>query len=183
MGSGKAGSVSFSAGEVIVYPSHGVGKVAGIEEQEVAGMKLELLVLTFERERMTIRLPKGKVPGSGLRHVMDAATAGKVLDLLGGKAKKSRDLWARRSQVYDAKLVSGDPMVLAEVVRDLWRPADAEPASHSERTIYDNAIARLASELALSLDKSETEAVALAEGRMAARKGGAKDDEAERAAA
>ncbi len=174
-----------SKGDTVVYPAHGVGKVADVETQEVAGLKLELLVLTFAKERMTVRVPRARVKSSGLRRVVDADGAAKVLDILGGRGRRSRGLWSRRAQEYEGKINSGDIASLAEVVRDLYRSSTAEAASYSERGIYENAFARLVSELAVALDKTETEAASLAEARMAARKpaAGAQDDDAEAEAA
>ncbi|MDH5488708.1 MAG: CarD family transcriptional regulator [Rhodospirillaceae bacterium] len=138
----------FSKGDFVVYPTHGVGQVVGIEKQEVAGYKLQLFVISFESERMTLSVPVDKAVGSGLRKlsskkVMDAAMA-----TLKGRARVKRTMWSRRAQEYEAKINSGDPVSIAEVVRDLHRRADQPDQSFSERQIYEQAMERLASEVA-----------------------------------
>ncbi|MDH3335785.1 MAG: CarD family transcriptional regulator [Rhodospirillaceae bacterium] len=138
----------FSKGDFVVYPTHGVGQVIGIEKQEVAGYKLQLFVISFESERMTLSVPVDKAVGSGLRKlsskkVMDAAMA-----TLKGRARVKRTMWSRRAQEYEAKINSGDPVSIAEVVRDLHRRADQPDQSFSERQIYEQAMERLASEVA-----------------------------------
>ncbi|MDH5773165.1 MAG: CarD family transcriptional regulator, partial [Rhodospirillaceae bacterium] len=137
-----------SKGDFVVYPTHGVGQVVGIEKQEVAGYKLQLFVISFESERMTLSVPVDKAVGSGLRKlsskkVMDAAMA-----TLKGRARVKRTMWSRRAQEYEAKINSGDPVSIAEVVRDLHRRADQPDQSFSERQIYEQAMERLASEVA-----------------------------------
>lgn len=146
----------FSKGDFVVYPTHGVGQVIGIEKQEVAGHKLQLFVISFESERMTLSVPVDKAIGSGLRKlsskkVMDAAMA-----TLKGRARVKRTMWSRRAQEYEAKINSGDPVAIAEVVRDLHRRADQPDQSFSERQIYEQALDRLASEVA-AVDKVDME--------------------------
>lgn len=154
----KAPALSFEVGQKVVYPAHGVGTVDAVEEQEIAGFKLELVVLRFEREKMVLRVPMAKVASSGLRPASDRKEAEATLGLLSGRAKKSKAIWARRAQDYETKINSGAIASLAEVVRDLYRPDGVEPASFSERSILENAMARLCGELAVSLDVTETEA-------------------------
>ena len=176
MVSSKAAPHDFAAGDTIVYPAHGVGTVASIEETEVAGYKLELLVLNFAREKMTVRVPRAKVKSSGLRKVVTAAEAEAVLDALSGRARRSRGLWSRRAQEYEGKINSGDLSSIAEVVRDLHR-AGGDPGSYSERNIYESAFARLVGELAVALDRSETEATAMAHAKLGQRVRAAGADE------
>lgn len=177
MGSTKAATHDFAADDAIVYPAHGVGKVVSIEETEVAGYKLELLVLHFAREKMTVRVPRAKVATSGLRKVVTAQEAERVLGMLSGRAKRSRGLWSRRAQDYEGKINSGDLASLAEVVRDLHRAA-GDTGSYSERNIYESAFARLVGELAVALDRSETEAAAMAHDKLGQRvRGGATDED------
>jgi len=179
-----AASLTFAVGQSVVYPAHGLGKITAIEEQEVAGFKLDLIVVTFDKDRMVLRIPKGKAEGLGLRMVSGAEVAEKVLDLIGGRPKKNRSLWARRAAEFEAKIKTGDLMVVAEVVRDLGRPDYDMNASYSERNIYEAALERVVRELAAIRDISETEATALVQARITARgKAGLGDVEDDESAA
>ncbi|MBY0431790.1 MAG: CarD family transcriptional regulator [Rhodospirillales bacterium] len=139
---------SFSQGDYVVYPTHGVGKVIAIESQSVAGMNLQLFVITFDRDRMTLRVPVTKAKKSGLRKLSTTKVMETALATLRGRAKVKRTMWSRRAQEYEAKINSGDPVSIAEVVRDLHRNANQPDQSYSERQIYEAALERLASELA-----------------------------------
>ena len=139
---------TFSEGDYVVYPTHGVGKVASIERQRIAGHELELFVITFDRDRMTLRVPVPKARMSGLRKLSSRVVMDNALDKLRGRAKVKRAMWSRRAQEYEAKINSGDPISIAEVVRDLHRNANQPDQSYSERQIYEAALERLASELA-----------------------------------
>ncbi len=139
---------SFSEGDYVVYPTHGVGKVESIERQRIAGHELELFVITFDRDRMTLRVPVPKAKQSGLRKLSSSKVMETALDKLRGRAKVKRAMWSRRAQEYEAKINSGDPISIAEVVRDLHRSANQPDQSYSERQIYEAALERLASELA-----------------------------------
>lgn len=139
---------SFSEGDYVVYPTHGVGKVESIELQRIAGHELELFVITFDRDRMTLRVPVPKAKKSGLRKLSSPVTMDTALSTLRGRAKVKRAMWSRRAQEYEAKINSGDPISIAEVVRDLHRNANQPDQSYSERQIYEAALERLASELA-----------------------------------
>ena len=139
---------TFSEGDYVVYPTHGVGKVASIERQRIAGHELELFVITFDRDRMTLRVPVPKARMSGLRKLSSRTVMDDALDKLRGRAKVKRAMWSRRAQEYEAKINSGDPVSIAEVVRDLHRNANQPDQSYSERQIYEAALERLASELA-----------------------------------
>jgi len=138
----------FKTGESIVYPSHGVGRIVDIDEQEVAGMTLALFVIDFEKDKMTWRVPVGKANSVGMRKLADEATVKKALDTVKGRARVKRTMWSRRAQEYEAKINSGDPVAIAEVVRDLHRGADQPDQSYSERQMYQAALDRLARELA-----------------------------------
>ena len=138
----------FSEGDFVVYPTHGVGKVASIERQRIAGHELELFVITFDRDRMTLRVPVPKARNSGLRKLSSRSVMDNALEKLRGRAKVKRAMWSRRAQEYEAKINSGDPISIAEVVRDLHRNANQPDQSYSERQIYEAALERLASELA-----------------------------------
>lgn len=141
-------SVSFAEGDYVVYPTHGVGRVVAIENQEIGGMKLQLFVITFDRDRMTLRVPITKAQKSGLRKLSSRTVMDTALSTLKGRAKVKRTMWSRRAQEYEAKINSGDPISIAEVVRDLHRNANQPDQSYSERQIYEAALERLASELA-----------------------------------
>lgn len=138
----------FSEGDFVVYPTHGVGKVSAIEHQRIAGYDLDLFVITFDRDRMTLRVPVPKAKKSGLRRLSSRSVMEMALSTLRGRAKVKRTMWSRRAQEYEAKINSGDPVSIAEVVRDLHRHANQPDQSYSERQIYEAALERLASELA-----------------------------------
>ncbi len=141
-------SLEFDKGDYVVYPTHGVGKVTGIETQEIAGQELTLFVIQFEKERMTLRVPISKAKASGLRRLSNRKVIDSALKTLKGKSRAKRTMWSRRAQEYEAKINSGDPVSIAEVVRDLHRNADQPDQSYSERQMYQAALDRLARELA-----------------------------------
>ena len=149
--------VSFSEGDYVVYPTHGVGQVVAVETQEIGGMKLQLFVITFDRDRMTLRVPVTKAQKSGLRKLSPRSVMETALSTLKGRAKVKRTMWSRRAQEYEAKINSGDPVSIAEVVRDLHRNANQPDQSYSERQIYEAALERLASELA-AVESIDTQA-------------------------
>lgn len=132
----------------MVYPTHGVGKVMGIVNEEIAGHRLQLIVVTFDENRMTLRVPVAKARSSGLRKLASRKLLDTALATLKGRARIKRTMWSRRAQEYEAKINSGDPVAIAEVVRDLHRNAGQPDQSFSERQIYEAALDRLASELA-----------------------------------
>jgi CarD family transcriptional regulator len=147
----------FKLGDFVVYPTHGVGKVSEIETQEIAGHKLELFVITFDRERMTLKVPITKATTSGLRRLSSRKIMDDALTTLKGQARTKRTMWSRRAQEYEAKINSGNPVFIAEVVRDLHREPDQPDQSFSERQIYEAARDRLAIELA-AVDSTDMEA-------------------------
>jgi len=142
-----AKALAFDVGDYVVYPKHGVGRVVELQNEEIAGMKLELYVLRFEKERMTLRVPVNKVEAIGMRKLSSDKTLREALDTLKGKPKVKRTMWSRRAQEYEAKINSGDPLAIAEVVRDLHRNSGQPDQSFSERQIYEAALDRLAAEL------------------------------------
>ena len=144
-----ANKLPFSSGDYVVYPTHGVGKVIGIEKQEIAGFELRLFIISFDSEKMTLRVPIDKVKGSGLRKISSRDKMQSAMTTLRGRARAKRTMWSRRAQEYEAKINSGDPVSIAEVVRDLHRAADQPDQSYSERQMYEAALERLADELAL----------------------------------
>ena len=142
----------FKANEFIVYPAHGVGRITGIEEQEIAGMALELFVITFDKEKLTLRVPTGKLASVGMRKLADDSIVKKAMDTLKGRARIKRTMWSRRAQEYVAKINSGDLISIAEVVRDLYRSEAQPEQSYSERQLYEDALDRMAREIA-AVDK------------------------------
>ena len=138
----------FKANEYIVYPAHGVGRIIAIEEQEIAGMALELFVINFEKEKLTLRVPTGKLESVGMRKLADEGVVKKAMDTLKGRARVKRTMWSRRAQEYVAKINSGDLISIAEVVRDLYRSEAQPEQSYSERQLYEDALDRMARELA-----------------------------------
>ncbi|WP_404382226.1 CarD family transcriptional regulator [Caenispirillum salinarum] len=149
--------VPFTAGDFVVYPAHGVGRVLEVEKQTIAGHELELFVVSFERERMTLRIPVTKAKTSGLRKLSSKKAMDSALTTLKGRARVKRAMWSRRAQEYEAKIISGDPVAIAEVVRDLHRSATQPEQSFSERQIYEQALERLSHELA-AVEQIEPEA-------------------------
>jgi CarD family transcriptional regulator len=140
--------VAFKTNEFIVYPAHGVGQITAIEEQEVAGFTLELYVISFVKDKMTLKVPTPKVASVGMRKLAEADVVKKALDTLMGRARIKRTMWSRRAQEYEAKINSGDLVSIAEVVRDLYR-SDVQPEqSYSERQLYEAALDRMAREIA-----------------------------------
>ena len=138
----------FKTNEYIVYPAHGVGRIVGIEEQEIAGMALELFVITFEKDKMTLRVPTGKLQSVGMRKLSDDNIVQKAIETLKGRARVKRTMWSRRAQEYEAKINSGDLVSIAEVVRDLYRSESQPEQSYSERQLYEAALDRMAREIA-----------------------------------
>ena len=143
-----APALIFDVGDYVVYPKHGVGKVMEVQSSEIAGMNLELYVLRFEKERMTLRVPTNKAESVGMRKLSSDKTVREAMAILKGKPRVKRTMWSRRAQEYEAKINSGDLASIAEVVRDLFRPDDAPEQSYSERQIFEAASSRLARELA-----------------------------------
>jgi CarD family transcriptional regulator len=150
----SAKPVEFKSGDHVVYPTHGVGTVQGIETMSAAGYALQVIVVTFDENRMTLRVPVGKAASSGLRKLASGEAMAEALDTLRGRARVKRTMWSRRAQEYEAKINSGDPVQIAEVVRDLHRNAGQPDQSFSERQIYEQALDRLAAELA-AIDRTD----------------------------
>ena len=140
--------LEFSIGDHVDYPAHGVGSVIGVETQEVAGYALEVYVITFDHEKMTLRVPTKKAKTAGLRALAAGNVVSQALTTLKGRARVKRTMWSRRAQEYEAKINSGDPVSIAEVLRDLRRNTEQAEQSYSERQIYQAALERLARELA-----------------------------------
>ncbi len=158
--------LDFKANDHVVYPTHGVGKIMRIEEQEVAGIKLELFVITFDKDKMTLRVPTTKAKAVGMRKLSSPDIVATALNTLKGRARIKRTMWSRRAQEYEAKINSGDLVSIAEVVRDLHRASGQPEQSYSERQLYEAALARMAREVAAVEKIDETAAVKRVEGAL-----------------
>ena len=158
--------LDFKANDHVVYPTHGVGRITRVEEQEIAGMKLEVFVITFEKDKMTLRVPTAKAKAVGMRKLSSPDTVASALNTLKGRARIKRTMWSRRAQEYEAKINSGDLVSIAEVVRDLHRAGGQPEQSYSERQLYEAALARMARELAAVERIDEQAAVKRVEGAL-----------------
>ncbi len=138
----------FRPNDFVVYPAHGVGKIVSIEEQEIAGMRLELFVISFEKDKMTLRVPTARASEIGMRGLSSPDLVAKALETLKGRARVKRAMWSRRAQEYEQKINSGDLLSIAEVVRDLHRNDEQREQSYSERQLYEAALERLTREVA-----------------------------------
>ena len=148
----------FRPNEFVVYPAHGVGQIIAVEEQEIAGIKLELFVVSFEKDKMTLRVPTHKASEIGMRSLSSPEVIEKAMTTLKGKARVKRAMWSRRAQEYEQKINSGDLIAIAEVVRDLHRNDDQREQSYSERQLYEAALERLTREVAAVDDGDEISA-------------------------
>ncbi|HDR28087.1 CarD family transcriptional regulator [Rhodovulum sp.] len=144
----KTKKAEFRPNDYVVYPAHGVGKIVSIEEQEIAGIPLELFVISFEKDKMTLRVPTNKATEIGMRSLSTPDIVSKAMATLKGKARVKRAMWSRRAQEYEQKINSGDLISIAEVVRDLHRTDDQREQSYSERQLYEAALERLTREVA-----------------------------------
>ncbi len=144
----KSKKPEFSPNDYVVYPAHGVGQIMSIESQEIAGIPLELFVISFEKDKMTLRVPTNKATEVGMRSLSSPDVVDKAMTTLKGKAKVKRAMWSRRAQEYEQKINSGDLIAIAEVVRDLHRSDDQREQSYSERQLYEAALERLTREVA-----------------------------------
>jgi CarD family transcriptional regulator len=153
----------FKTTEFIVYPAHGVGQIVAIEEQEVAGHKLELFVIDFQKDKMRLKVPVAKAATIGMRKLSETDYVERALKVVQGRARVKRTMWSRRAQEYDAKINSGDLISISEVVRDLYRADNQPEQSYSERQLYEAALDRMAREIAAVNRMSDTEAVRLIE--------------------
>jgi CarD family transcriptional regulator len=159
----SARPLQFQTGETVVYPAHGIGHIAAIEEQEFAGCKLELFVVFFVKDKLTVRVPVGKAAAIGMRKLADPSLVQHALNVLTGRPRINRAMWSRRAAEYQAKVNSGDLIAVAEVVRDLYRAPNQPEASYSERGLYESALGTLTGEISAVNDVTETEALSLIE--------------------
>jgi CarD family transcriptional regulator len=170
----------FKTGEFVVYPAHGVGQITGIEDQEIAGFNLELFVINFEQDKLTLRVPIAKIESAGMRKLASEEIVTKALKTVRGRARVKRTMWSRRAQEYEAKINSGSLISISEVVRDLFRSENQPEQSYSERQLYEAALERMSREISAVNKISATESVALIEKNLAlAPKRGPKNEEGE----
>ncbi len=156
----RPSKLAFKNKEFVVYPSHGVGQITSVERQEVAGHELELYVITFAKDKMTLRVPTNKSDAVGMRKLSEPKVITQAIDTLKGKAKVKRTMWSRRAQEYEAKINSGDLIAIAEVVRDLFRSDKQPEQSYSERQLFEAAIDRMAREVAAADNMDDEAAIA-----------------------
>lgn len=180
---------SFKVGELVVYPAHGVGKITNVEEQEIAGIKLELYIVDFEKEKLRLKVPTNRAEQKGMRHLADRSMIEQAMKVIRGRARIKRTMWSRRAQEYDAKINSGDMIAVSEVIRDLYRSDRQPEQSYSERQLFEQALARFARELAAVRKVDEDQCIKELEDFLArnAKRGAAsaekvEDDTAEEAA-
>ncbi|MGR3485863.1 MAG: CarD family transcriptional regulator [Paracoccaceae bacterium] len=145
----------FKIGDFVVYPSHGVGRIAGVETEEVAGFELEMFVVVFEKDKMTLRVPVAKAIDVGMRPLSPPDIVAHAMKTLKGKAKVKKAMWSRRAQEYEQKINSGDLIAIAEVVRDLHRGDEQREQSYSERQLYEAALERMTREIAATAGSDE----------------------------
>ena len=141
-------NLDFKIGEVVVYPKHGVGEIIKIEQMEIASIKTKFYVVKMEQSKLIIRVPLDKQDEVGLRKISSKKIIDDVFEVLKLKPKIRRIMWSRRAQEYETKIFSGDPIKIAEVVRDLFRKNSQAEQSYSERQMFQVAIERLAREVA-----------------------------------
>lgn len=157
---------NFRKGEYVVYPAHGVGMIEGVETAVISGMEVKLYAITFEKDRMRLKIPVKKAQTSGLRRLSSTSRLKDAIKTLKGRARIRRTMWSRRAQEYETKINSGDPIAIAEVLRDLKRSNDDSEQSYSERQIYQSALERLAREIAAVEQLTEDKAAAKVEKAM-----------------
>ena len=177
--------LGFRTGEYVVYPAHGVGLIVSIEEQEVAGLTLELFVISFEQDKLTLRVPVSKIKSVGMRKLAEEPVVKRSLETVTGRARVKRTMWSRRAQEYEAKINSGDLIAISEVVRDLYRSDDQPEQSYSERQLFEQAMDRMSREIGAVNKLTITEAIQLIEKQLAKspRRGPKTEPDAEEAAA
>jgi CarD family transcriptional regulator len=159
--------LGFKTGEYVVYPAHGVGVIVSIEEQEVAGLTLELFVISFEQDKLTLRVPVAKIKSVGMRKLAEEDMVTQALATVTGRARVKRTMWSRRAQEYEAKINSGDLIAISEVVRDLYRSEEQPEQSYSERQLFEQAMDRMSREIGAVNKLTLTEAVQLIEKNLA----------------
>lgn len=174
----KKDGQDFSTGDYVVYPTHGVGSVEGIETAKIGGMEVSMYKIVFKTDRMILRVPVMTARAKGLRKLASGDRLAEAMNTLKGRAKVKRTMWSRRAQEYESKINSGDPVAIAEVLRDLKRSNDDVEQSFSERQIYQSALSRLAREVAAVEKMTENDAASKLEGLMGKIKKAAANDQA-----
>jgi CarD family transcriptional regulator len=164
-------NIDFKKGDYVVYPAHGVGQIEGVETQTISGMQVSLYTISFEKDRMRLKVPTFKAKASGLRKLASGERLKDAMKTLQGRARIRRTMWSRRAQEYETKINSGDPVAIAEVLRDLKRSNDDTEQSYSERQIYQSALQRLAREVAAVQKITEDKAAEKLEGIMGKKEG------------
>ncbi|KKC32100.1 CarD family transcriptional regulator [Devosia psychrophila] len=159
--------LGFRTGEYVVYPAHGVGVIVSIEEQEVAGLVLELFVISFEQDKLTLRVPVAKIKSVGMRKLAEDDMVTQALTTVTGRARVKRTMWSRRAQEYEAKINSGDLIAISEVVRDLYRSEEQPEQSYSERQLFEQAMDRMSREIGAVNKLTLTETIQLIEKNLA----------------
>lgn len=172
----NAEKVEYKKGDYVVYPAHGVGQIEAVETQIIAGMEIKLYAICFEKDRMRLKVPVFKAHASGLRRLSTSNRMQDALKTLQGRAQIRRAMWSRRAQEYETKINSGDPIAIAEVLRDLKRSNDETEQSYSERQIYQSALERLAREVAALEKITEIEAAERLENMIKGRRARASAD-------
>lgn len=148
---------AFAPGDQVVYPSHGVGRIKNIETQSIGDQQIQVFVISFEHDGLVVRVPLMKAKASGLRRLSTPTAMEKALETLSQPAGQKKGMWNRRASEYTAKIKTGDPVSLAEVVRDLYRAPAQSEGSYSERRLYEQALGRLSHEIA-AVDQTKLEA-------------------------
>ncbi|MDR0630524.1 MAG: CarD family transcriptional regulator [Holosporales bacterium] len=151
--------IDFEIGSWVVYPLHGVGKLDNIDVLEIDGQSTEFFIISFPKNKLILKIPINRAIGAGLRKVTTKKTMKEALDILVQKAKKKRMMWSKRALEYETKINSGDPILIAEVIRDLYKGEGDTVQSFSERQIYQDAMERLAREFSIIEKIGEEEAV------------------------
>lgn len=160
----------FTKGDYVVYPAHGVGQIEGVETHLIGGAQIRLYAVSFEKDRMKVKIPVVKAKTSGLRKLSSTRRLKDAVETLQGRARIRRTMWSRRAQEYEMKINSGDPVAIAEVLRDLKRSNDDTEQSYSERQIYQSALERLAREYAAVKKITEIKATEQLEGLLGKKK-------------
>lgn len=141
---------SFNVTDSVVYPSHGVGVITNCENQVIAGTSIKCLVISFEKDKMILKVPVNRAEKVGLRHLSSSDDIKKALIILRGKARPEKGMWSKRAQKYEEKIHSGSVLQIAEVLRDLHKNVDDPNRSYSERMIYESAFQRFINEYSVT---------------------------------
>jgi len=143
-----AKTCQFNPGDFVVYPAHGVGKVTDIARYDIGGEKLDMIVVSFDKDKMAMKIPSNKAEKTGLRPIVSEDVMTQAVETLRMKPKIKKTMWSRRSMEYEAKINSGDPCQIAEVIRDLHKTNEKSEQSYSEHQMFEVAFTRLSSEYA-----------------------------------